>query len=215
MSIRKKVAELRNNYQQPELDMSHLKENPIQQFEAWFEEALEAVQHEPNAMALATVSGGRPDSRIVLLKGFDERGFVFYTNYNSKKGQDIAANPRVALTFWWPELARQVRIEGIADKLSVEESNAYYQTRDRESRLGAWASPQSQPISNREELEQQVKAVSERFADQAIIPCPPHWGGYLVQPERIEFWQGRPSRLHDRLVYEKVEGSWEIQRLAP
>ncbi|MEM7372500.1 MAG: pyridoxamine 5'-phosphate oxidase [Bacteroidota bacterium] len=215
MSIRKEVSGLRQDYQNLGLKKSQLHADPIQQFEAWFEEAVQTVQHEPNAMSLATVSEGRPSVRIVLLKGFDERGFLFYSNYHSKKGQDIEGNPQVALTFWWPELARQLRIEGIASQLSTEESNHYFQQRGRGSRIGAWASPQSQIIRNREELEKNVEGVTKRFEGQEVFPCPPHWGGYLVQPEKMEFWQGRSSRLHDRLVYEKAGDSWRIVRLAP
>lgn len=215
MSIRKEVSGFRQDYQTSGLEVSDLHPDPIQQFERWFEEAVQTVQHEPNAMSLATVSEGRPSLRIVLLKGFDERGFMFYTNYLSRKGEDMASNPHVALTFWWPELSRQVRIEGVAAKLSAEESDLYFQSRGRGSRIGAWASPQSQVLVDREELENKVKDMASRFEGEEVFPCPPHWGGYLVSPDKMEFWQGRKSRLHDRLVYEKGENGWTILRLAP
>ena len=178
-------------------------------------ERTEQVPVEANAMTLATVDGeGRPHCRILLLKGLDERGFTFFTNYDSAKGQQLLVNPFAAMTFFWPALERQVRIEGRVEKVTPEESDAYYQVRPLGSRLGAWASPQSQVIAGREELEGLVKATEARFSDTQPH-CPEHWGGYRLLPERIEFWQGRASRLHDRLNYRLVDGQWLRERLAP
>ncbi|MEO1383062.1 MAG: pyridoxamine 5'-phosphate oxidase, partial [Bacteroidota bacterium] len=171
--------------------------------------------HEPNAMSLATVHQGRPSVRIVLLKGFNDEGFVFYTNYESKKAQEMAQNYQVALTFFWPELERQIRIEGKVAKVSEAESNAYYQSRGRGSRIGAWASPQSQVIEDRNILEARVEEFTAKFEGQETFPKPEYWGGYRVEPDYIEFWQGRKSRLHDRITYTLTEGAWIIQRIAP
>lgn len=215
MSIRKQVADIRVDYTQGELDETHVSPDPILQFEQWFQEALNSEVMEPNAMSLGTVLNGRPSVRIVLLKGFDERGFVFYTNYESRKAKEITGEPHAALTFFWPELQRQIRIEGRIEKVSAKESDDYYASRDRLSRLGAWASPQSSPISDRSELESLVNQVNRRFEGQEEIPRPDHWGGYRVEPDSLEFWQGRASRLHDRIVYRKQAGSWEIERIAP
>lgn len=215
MSIRKKVADIRIDYGKDALLEENLAQNPIEQFEGWFQAAVEADVHEVNAMTLSTVHEGQPSARIVLLKGFDERGFAFYTNYKSRKGQEMAANPKAALTFFWSTMERQVRIEGRIEKVSAEESDTYYQSRGRGSRLGAWASPQSETITDRDLLEERVKEVTERFAKQESFPRPEYWGGYRLVPHYIEFWQGRQSRLHDRLVYELIEGDWMVKRLAP
>lgn len=208
-------AELRREYTREGLHETTVLDDPIAQFRRWFEDALAANHVDANAMTLATVdAAGKPAARIVLLKGFDASGFTFFTNYESRKAQDLMAHPHAALVFWWHKLERQVRIEGTVERVPDDESEAYFQSRPRGSRLGAWASPQSQPIAGRETLEEALDAVTARFEDQEI-PRPPHWGGYRVRPTSIEFWQGRPSRLHDRLVYEKTEKGWTLQRLAP
>jgi pyridoxamine 5'-phosphate oxidase len=177
-------------------------------------EAIHAQVPEPTAMTLATADGkGRPSARIVLLKGMDPRGFVFYTNYGSRKGRELAANPQAALTFMWKELERQVRIEGKVEKVTAEESQAYYATRPLGSRIGAWASPQSEVIENRAWLEKRWEALSKEYGESPSLP--PHWGGYRVMPEYLEFWQGRRSRLHDRIVYAREGSGWKLSRLAP
>ena len=189
--------------------------NPIQQFRLWFDEAIEAGIPETDAMTLATAtSGGNPSARIVLLKSFDERGFVFYTNYQSRKAKELAENPRVSLLFYWMQIKRQVRVEGVVEKVSAEESDRYFNSRPLGSRIGAWASEQSRPVQNREQLEKSFEAYRAKFGEQ--VPRPPHWGGYRVKPSRIEFWQGRDNRLHDRLRFTlQDDGSWLIERLAP
>jgi len=210
------LASLRKDYKQSRLDEHEVDKNPLVQFRIWFQEAVDSEIQEPNAMALATADQGRPSLRIVLLKGLDEKGFVFFTNYHSRKGKEMADNPHVALTFFWAELERQVRIEGKVTKISEVESTQYYNSRNRSSRIGAWASPQSEVISSREELERRVSQLEDQFASEEIIPKPDHWGGYRVIPDYIEFWQGRPSRLHDRIAYTlQEESQWSIQRLAP
>ena len=208
------IASLRKSYERDELDETASAANPVQQFQRWFEQALSAELAEPNAMTLATVGeDGRPSTRVVLIKGFDARGFVWYTNYASRKGRELAANPFAALQFHWVELERVVRIEGRVAKTDAAESDAYYATRPLDSRLGAWASPQSEVISSRAVL---VAAAAKAAVQHALHPPrPPHWGGYRLVPEVFEFWQGRKSRLHDRLRYRLEAGVWLRERLAP
>ncbi len=198
------------------LSEADLAPDPFAQFQAWFDTALAAGLPEPNAMTLATATpDGRPSARMVLIKGVDSRGFVFYTNYESRKGRELEANPWAALVFYWPELERQIRIEGRVERVAAEESDAYFASRPLGSRLGAWASPQSQVIPGRDVLEARLRDLEARFAS-GDVPRPPHWGGYRVVPEAVEFWQGRPSRLHDRLRYTRqADGRWAIERLAP
>lgn len=210
------LANLRQEYSQQGLQESDVDRDPVVQFERWFNQALEAQLREPNAMTLATVTAdGRPAARVVLLKGFDQRGFVFYTNYTSRKGQELAQTPFAALVFWWADLERQVRVEGAVEKVVAQESDEYFCSRPRGSRLGAWASDQSQVVKDRISLEERLRSLEQKYRDQDI-PRPPHWGGYRLVPSVIEFWQGRPSRLHDRLRYSRQDGdNWMIERLAP
>ena len=209
------LADLRHDYSQKELSRSSVDPDPIAQFSRWMDAALDSAVIEPTAMTLSTVDlSGKPSSRVVLLKGFDENGFVFYTNYESKKGSDIASNPHVSLHFFWPDLERQIIIAGIAGRTSREESESYFASRPLESRIGAWASKQSSVITARDELERSVAQIRARFAN-GEVPCPPFWGGFRVKPRRIEFWQGRRSRLHDRIVYDRVDSNWKIERLSP
>ena len=210
------LAELRKNYSLGSLDVADVDRNPFRQFDAWFAQAVDAKLPEPNTMTLATVdSRGRPSARIVLIKGVDERGFMFFTNYESRKGRELADNPHASLLFYWIELERQVRIEGTVVKTSPAESDQYFESRPLGSRIGAWASEQSQAIESRAVLEAREKEISAKYGEHP--PRPPHWGGYRLIPEAIEFWQGRPSRLHDRLLYTRaVEGGdWQIARLSP
>lgn len=210
------LADIRKEYAKASLDISIVDKDPIRQFEAWFREAMAAEVEEPNAMHLATVnSDGRPSGRIVLLKGVEENMFIFYTNYQSKKGLEIEQNPACALTFFWPPLERQVRIEGIAFRVDSEVSDAYFKSRPRGSQIGAWASPQSSMIETRLILEERVHQLEKKYENREVIPRPHQWGGYKVDPYRIEFWQGRPNRLHDRIEYTKSDGVWKIFRLAP
>lgn len=209
------ISNLRRDFSLKSLDEKDIKEDPIQFFEQWLDEAIKAEALEPTAMNLATAdANGRPSSRIVLLKKIKKEGFVFFTNYNSRKAQQIAENKYCALNFNWNELERQVRIEGIVRKISSSESDSYFEARPSKSKLGAWASPQSQKIINREYLEEQVTLFNKKFEGQ-VIPRPENWGGYIVYPHLIEFWQGRPSRLHDRIQYHLTEDRWETARLAP
>ena len=209
------IADLRRDYRSHVLVESEATADPLVQFRQWFDEAIRAELLEPNAMTLATVApDGSPAARIVLLKGLDDTGFVFFTNYESAKGRQLAHQPRACLLFFWGELERQVRITGQVERLPEEESLAYFRSRPRGSQLGAWASPQSRVSASRDELDAQLTQLEARYAD-ADIPLPPFWGGYRVIPAAVEFWQGRPSRLHDRLLYTRAGGEWTRVRLAP
>lgn len=213
------LAALRREYVAGGLDETDLAPDPIVMFRRWLHDATVAGIHEPNAMVVATVSAeGRPSSRMVLLKGLDDRGFVFYTNHDSRKGQDLAGNPACALLFPWHALERQVRVEGDAEPLGEDENAAYFRTRPRAAQLGAWASPQSQVVASRGELDRRYAEVSARVGD-GVVPLPPRWGGFRVRPASVEFWQGRRNRMHDRLRYRRVaEGTrarWVTERLAP
>ena len=210
------LADKRENYQKDSLGLRDLSEDPIIQFERWYQDAEKEQIKEPNAMTLATVSKeGQPSARIVLLKGFSHKGFIFYTNYTSRKAQEIIAHPQVSLVFWWKELERQVRIDGVAYKTDEDISKGYFQSRPRGSQISAWASPQSQEIKE-DYLEEKRKQVEEQFKDAEKIPLPHFWGGFIVKPSKIEFWQGRESRYHDRYRYSLSDDEkWQIVRLAP
>ena len=210
------IAALREDYRAKTLEITAIHANPIQQFREWFQEALDSQIKEANAMTIATVDAeGKPAARIVLLKGFDENGFIFYTNYESRKGQELATNPNIAVVFLWKDLERQIRIEGIAEKVAPSVSLNYFQSRPKGSQIGAWASPQSQVIPDRSILEQNVIDLKEKYKDVDNLPIPSHWGGYQIKPTMIEFWQGRSSRLHDRICYTLEGKEWKIERLAP
>ena len=209
------ISDLRNEYTLSGLDLSDVSPNPIDQFRRWFEAALSAHLPEPNAMHISTITAeGRPDGRIVLLKDVSDQGFTFYTNYESNKGQQLINHPFAALTFFYPELERQIRIEGQVEKVSADESDAYFASRPRGSQIGAWVSHQSSIIDNRDVLETRQRELETQFAEKPI-PRPPHWGGFRVMPDSLEFWQGRPSRLHDRIRYRKKGAEWVIDRLSP
>ncbi len=211
----KTLFNLREEYTQDELDENQMPESPIEQFNKWMRDAIDAELSEPNAMVLATCTrDGKPSARIVLLKEVSADGFIFFTNYMSRKGHELSENSASALVFDWHEIERQVRIEGNIEKVSETDSDTYFDSRPSNSRLGAWASPQSRVLKNREELENLQKEFEEKFANRAI-PRPPHWGGYVLHPTSIEFWQGRPGRLHDRILYTLTSSGWKKQRLAP
>ena len=210
------LSDLRREYTLAGLKESDLDSNPFRQFDKWFQQALAAGLPEPNAMTLATATlDGKPSARVVLLKGFDEQGFVFFTNYESQKGRELAANPQAALVCYWIELERQVRISGQVSRVSAEESEAYFRSRPLGSQLGAWASQQSEVVGGRKILEDRLEQLTQEYQTKPV-PLPPYWGGYRVAPETIEFWQGRPNRLHDRLRYTLQSSSqWLIERLSP
>jgi|ERR1019366_4738266 pyridoxamine 5'-phosphate oxidase len=213
--LRLYINSLRHDFSKQKLNESDVNDNPILQFEKWFKEAVDTHVNEPNAMSVSTATiDGKPSSRILLLRNFNEDGFVFYTNYTSRKGSEIVDNPHCALLFFWPELERQVRIEGTLQKQTAAESDIYFNTRPRGSKLGAWTSEQSKIIPSRDVLEQKYEKLSKKYADDNI-PRPSYWGGFLLKPVSIEFWQGRPSRLHDRILYTLENNSWVINRLAP
>jgi len=217
MNHKQIVAQLRADYQQATLEINEVASNPITQFDTWFHIAMAQQIKEPNAMVLATINEeGKPAARVVLLKGYDQRGFTFFTNYQSQKGKDLLKNPYGALVFNWLELEKQIRIEGSVEKLSFEESTAYFQSRPKSSQIGAWASPQSTIISDRSILEERVEQLHHQYAEVSVLPRPEYWGGYLLKPTLIEFWQGRTSRLHDRIRYTlQSDDAWKIERLAP
>lgn len=212
----KDIAAIREDYSKGELSEKDVLENPFQQFNIWFEQAIEAKAMEPNAMVISTINQeGYPSSRVVLLKDMKDNGFSFFTNYTSQKGLDISKNNKVSLLFFWPELQRQVRLEGVVEALPHEDSNEYFASRPKGSQIGAWASPQSATIADRAYLEGRVDHYQNEFAALEEVPRPEFWGGYLVKPIRFEFWQGRSSRLHDRIVYSMENDIWTIIRLAP
>lgn len=211
----KDISVIRKEYAKHTLDINDVDKNPLKTFNQWFKQALESKVLEPNAMSLATVDkNGIPSNRIVLLKEVD-RGFVFYTNYQSDKGRELEANPVAALNFFWPELERQVRVQGNVEKVSEEMSTIYFQSRPKESQIGAWTSPQSTVIKNRSILEERANEIAKKYDKDAVLPKPKQWGGYRLNAFHIEFWQGRPSRLHDRIAYTLIKNEWKINRLAP
>ncbi len=211
----KDISNLRIHYEKSELSEVNAPVSPMDLFQAWFAEALEGGIREPNAMVLSTVSENRPHARVVLLKGASPEGFEFYTNYNSHKGVQLAANPHAALTFFYDFMERQIRIEGMVHKLPAGQSDAYFHSRPRGSQIGAWVSHQSEKIGSQQALEEKLKFYEEKFREQTLIPRPEHWGGYVLHPASIEFWQGRPNRLHDRLLYTREGDNWSISRLSP
>lgn len=214
--MKSRASSIRREYERAVFDEDTAKGDPFEQFRSWFDEAAATPAIEPNAMVVATVDpDGQPSQRTVLLKSWDDGGFVFYTNYDSRKGRDLTSNPRVSLLFYWAELERQVRVEGIAEHTSAEESDAYWQQRPRGSQLGALASPQSQVVENRARLATRFAAVERNHPGDAPVCRPEHWGGFRVVPSVFEFWQGRPNRLHDRLRYRRDSGAWVTERLAP
>jgi pyridoxamine 5'-phosphate oxidase len=209
------LNEIRRDFSGKPLNENSVEPCPIKQFDVWFEEAVDAQLLDPYAMTISTVSeNGQPSIRVVYMRGINEDGFVFYTNYNSHKGNDLYTNSRIALNFFWGSLERQIRVEGIAEKVSDEQSDDYFSKRPRESQIGAWASAQSSVIDGREELEEKISEIQEQFKG-VDVPRPGNWGGFLVKPQKIEFWQGRPSRLHDRILYTKEYDAWKISRLSP
>ena len=208
------LNEVRHEFASQALDVKSIAQHPIDQLEKWIEEAVDSQILEPNAMVIGTVSkNGTPSSRVVYLRGLDKEGLKFYTNYESQKGREVEINSSVNALFFYPELERQIRVEGSIKKLTSEESDAYFNARPLESKLGAWASEQSSHLENREQLVERLNHFKEKFGE--IVPRPPHWGGYLIKPERFEFWQGRPARLHDRIIYKQSKGKWDTFRIAP
>lgn len=212
-----RISELRKDYQLLGLHRADLDPNPLEQFRKWLDDVLQAGLPEPNAMTLATADrAGKPSARIVLLKGLDERGFIFYTNYQSRKARELSENPEAALVFYWEKLERQVCAAGRTSRLTREESAEYFKQRPRVSQLGAWASTQSEVLPNRAALEEKMNQLLAQYPEHSPVPLPPFWGGYVLRPERIEFWQGRPNRLHDRFCYTRRQaGDWTIERLSP
>lgn len=213
--MKKELQNARENYEQGALFESELLKNPLDQFKVWYQQYQEKDVKDPNAFTLATATAqGRVSSRVLLLKGIDQGGFEFYSNYKSEKAKHMAQNPWVSLNFFWHELERQVRVEGMVEKMTEHEAAEYFASRPRASKIGAWVSPQSERVESREFLEKRQVEMEKRF-ENTEVPKPPHWGGYRVMPVMVEFWQGRPSRLHDRLQYTKTESGWQIERLAP
>ena len=209
------LHKMRQEYMSGNLNEELMPQGPMQMFKMWFSEAIETGLTEPNAMTVATASlDGKPSARVVLLKEVNNMGFVFFTNYLSRKGREITVNPEVALVFDWHDMERQVRVEGRAEKLPVEDSDAYFNSRPEDAKIGAWASPQSKIVKNRDELEKLEDEIMEQFEDMEVHR-PSHWGGYLIRPSVIEFWQGRPNRMHDRIIYYNTEEGWSMHRLAP
>jgi pyridoxamine 5'-phosphate oxidase len=213
-NLQDQLYSLRSDYSGEPLDAQTVAPDPFIQFEKWMAAAIQSKLPDANAFSLASVHDGKPSLRVVLLRGIEEGAFVFYTNYNSRKGQELIKHPHAAMCFFWPELMRQIRIEGRVERVAETVSDAYFASRPRESQLGAWASPQSETMSSRDELDSILKEVTEKYEGQAI-PRPPHWGGFSIAPESFEFWQGRNSRLHDRIRYVKSQNDWQISRLAP
>lgn len=210
------IADIREEYSKHTLDIKDVKKDPLKQFHLWFREAQKSEIKEVNAMDLSTVSkDGIPSSRVVLLKDLENDGFVFFTNYQSDKGKDLEQNPAAALLFFWKELERQVRIQGNVEKISKADSESYFQSRPKGSQIGAWTSPQSTIIESRVLLEEREKEITQKYQKDNVLPKPEQWGGYILKPLKIEFWQGRPNRLHDRILYTYLDGSWKINRLAP
>jgi pyridoxamine 5'-phosphate oxidase len=211
-----KLSDIRKDYTQSTLDITTVNHDPIIQFNQWLTEAITSKVQEPNAMNLATINEhGRPTSRIVLLKGIENGKFHFFTNYQSRKGRELENNPACAMTFFWPELERQVRIEGVASRLEIKQSEEYFQSRPRGSQIGAWSSPQSSIIQTREILEERVQQIEKKFENLEKLPRPNQWGGFQVEPFLFEFWQGRSNRLHDRIEFTLIDGQWKTHRLAP
>jgi pyridoxamine 5'-phosphate oxidase len=208
------LVHMRKSYQRTELHEDHVCADPIEQLQRWLEEAIRADVPEPNAMCLSTCIQGQPSSRMVLLRRLDASGLVFYTSYFSRKGRELDGNPRAALLFYWPQLERQVRVEGTVQRVGEDESDAYFASRPRGHQLGAWASEQSEPVENRELLDQRMHDYEARFEGEGV-PRPHSWGGYTVSPQRVEFWQGRPNRMHDRLEFTRTNGAWSLRRLQP
>jgi pyridoxamine 5'-phosphate oxidase len=214
-SVKQTILSLRDDFNSGHLDEKDVSKSPIVQFEKWMKDAIKSGMSDPHAMTLATAGNGEADARVVLLRNYDGRGFTFFTNYFSIKGKEIRQNKRACLNFFWPDLQRQIRIKGVVEKVSSRVSDAYFRSRPKESQIGAWASCQSEKLKNRNELVERFKKYEKEFAVKAV-PRPPHWGGYRLRPSYFEFWQGRPNRLHDRIIYEKNKsGKWQISRLNP